>query len=210
MTPRARGEFVIALVADLLGAAAALLVCGRAWQTVLAPRQRPLADDILHVRGRTLEPAVAALAIVALVGVLAVLATKGVVRRVVGALIAVVGVGLVWRASAGLHAVTDDRARSLVTSAHTGVGLVPGRAISVSVQDVWPVLVLVSGLLVTAAGMLVAARGHTWTGLSSRYDAPTAGAKAEQERSDIGMWNALDRGDDPTAAGTEPPSRTES
>src|SRR5262249_60132097 len=78
MSARARLGGALGLV--LLGGAGALLVSGRAWQTVTAPRARPFTDEVVNVSGRTLEPAVAAPGGVALAGVGAGLGPPGIAR----------------------------------------------------------------------------------------------------------------------------------
>ena len=62
----------------------------------------------------------------------------------------------------------------------------------------WPFLTAGGGLLLLAAGALTAARGHRWAGLSDAYRTPAARA-AEAPVTDKGVWDALDRGEDPTA-----------
>ena len=195
----ARARFAAALVLTLLGGAGALLVSGRAWQTIVAPRPRPFADEVVRVSGRTLEPLVAALGLVALAGVVAVLATRGIARRAVGVLLAVAAVAMGWGALAGSAAVSAAKARSLVTDARTGAGLDPGRPAQVTVHAAWPVLAVACAVALLVAGAAVAVWGHRWAGLSGRYEAPDAGTEADRQRSDATMWTALDRGDDPTA-----------
>jgi len=46
-------------------------------------------------------------------------------------------------------------------------------------------------------GVLTVVRGRTWKGLGSSYEA--RGAKPVEPVTDKGVWDALDRGDDPTA-----------
>ena len=198
---RQRAQFAAALALMLLGGGGALLVSGRAWQRIVVARPRPFSDEVVSVSGRTLEPAVAALGVVALAGVVAVLATRGVARRLVGVLLAAVGVATAWRAVAGLQAVSAARARSLVTDARTGAGLDPTVTPQVAVHAVWPVLALVCGLVMVVSGLLVAARGHRWMALSGRYEAPETSAAAARQRSDATLWTALDRGQDPTNDG---------
>ena len=67
----------------------------------------------------------------------------------------------------------------------------------VRVHHLWPALTLAGGVLLLLAGGLIAVRGRRWAGLSSSYDAPTAAPAAPV--TDKGVWDALDRGDDPTA-----------
>jgi uncharacterized membrane protein (TIGR02234 family) len=195
----ARARFAAALVLTLLGGAGALLVSGRAWQTIVAPRPRPFADEVVDVSGRTLEPLVAALGLVALAGVVAVLATRGIARRAVGVLLAVAAVAMGWRALAGSATVSAAKARSLVSDARTGAGLDPGRPAQVTVHAAWPVLAVACAVALLVAGAAVAAWGHRWAGLSGRYEPPDAGIEADRQRSGATMWTALDRGDDPTA-----------
>lgn len=196
MKDRARLAGALALV--LVGGAGALLASGRAWQTVVVPRPRPFADAIVDVSGRTLEPALAALAVVALAGVVAVLATRGTARRIVGGLVAAVALAIGWQGIAGLQAVSGSRARSLVADARTGAGLDPSRTPHITVQAAWPALVLGCALAVLAAGAAIAVWGHRWAALSGRYEAPETRADADRQRAQVSLWNALDSGDDPT------------
>ena len=194
-----RARFGAALGLVVLGGAGALLTSGRAWQTVTAPRPRPFADQVVDVSGRTLEPAVAALGVVALAGVVAVLATRGIARRVVGALLVATAVGLAWAAVAGMQAVSAARARSLVSDARTAAGLDPNRPPRVTVHAEWPALVLVCALFVLLAGVAITAWGHRWIALSGRYEAPAATrSSADPARSPASLWSDLDRGHDPT------------
>jgi uncharacterized membrane protein (TIGR02234 family) len=188
--------FAVALLLQLLGAGGALLVAVRTWQTVITPRPAPSHDDVLHLSGRTVDAAPTALALVALAGVVAVLATRGVVRRGVGAVLAVVGAGLVWRAIASSGAVSTQRARDVVTAHHPTVNaaaVVP----RIETSAVWPALTAACGVLVLLAGALTAWRGHTWQVMSARYEAP-ADPQQQQAKAATALWTALDRGEDPT------------
>jgi uncharacterized membrane protein (TIGR02234 family) len=200
---RERGEYGLALLVLLIGAAGALLISTRTWQTVFTPRPRPFRDDLLHLNGRTVDSAPTAVALVALAGVIAVIATRGSWRRVIGVVIALAGVLLVWRSIADLGAVSASRARSLVEDRHSGVEV--GSAVPhVSVSPIWAILSAVCGVLVIAAGALVAARGQRWGAMSAKYERPATRELTDEElararaRADASMWSALDRGDDPT------------
>jgi uncharacterized membrane protein (TIGR02234 family) len=74
-------EYGAALVLDLVGSAGALLIAARSWQHVVTPRPAPLGRDVLALSGRTVDSAPTALALVALAGVVAVIATRGSLRR---------------------------------------------------------------------------------------------------------------------------------
>jgi uncharacterized membrane protein (TIGR02234 family) len=188
--------FALALLLELVGAGGALLIASRPWQTVITARPAPLHDDILKLSGRTVDAAPTALALVALAGVVAVLATRGVVRRAVGAVLVLVGVGLVWRAIASAGAVSTQRARALVTDRHATVNaaaVVP----HVDTSAAWPVLTAVCGVLVLVSGALTAWRGHRWQVMSARYEAPSD-PQQQQAKAATALWTALDRGEDPT------------
>lgn len=197
-----RLQFLVALLLDVLGTAGVLLVSTRDWQTILTPRSGQFLDDTLQVTGRTVDAAPTALALVALAGAVAVIATRGVVRRVVGAVIALAGVGVVWRVALAMSAVGRSRARDLVRAKH------PSAASTTSVPQVtvhvgWAVISIMCAVLVIASGALIAAYGGRWTNMSLRYESPAVQADPDavatrRARADAALWTALDRGDDPT------------
>ena len=193
---RARAEYGVALAFDVAGAAVALLVSTRNWQTVTAPRPLPFAAVTVDLTGRTVDAAVTALALAALAGVVAVIATRGIARRAMGVALAVVGGAIAWRSLAGLAAVSTAHAQSLAREHHRGIVLTNANP-HIAVHAQWPWISAVSGVLILIAGAVVGARGQRWHGMSTRYEAPTAEPSAAQ--ADLAMWNAIERGDDPTS-----------
>lgn len=203
-------EYGLALLILLVGAAVALLISTRTWQTVLTPRPRPYHDDLLHLNGRAVDAAPTALALVALAGVIAVIATRGLMRRVIGLVLALAGALLIWRSLGALTAVSASRARTLIEDRHAGVSV--GTAVpQVSVSPGWAWLSAGAGVLVLLAGLLIAWRGSQWSAMSAKYEPPSAqkpptlqkpqtadDAAQAKARADASMWSALDRGDDPT------------
>jgi uncharacterized membrane protein (TIGR02234 family) len=196
VTSVGRLTFAAALLGLIVGGALALFASGRGWQTVTAHRARPLADDVLDVSGRTLHPAVTGLAVVALAGVVGILATRGMARRIIGAVLVVAGAIVGWDAVTALQAISPEHARTLLRDAQTGVGLDPGQAVTVAVHPIWPVLAAVGGVLIVLGGALTIACGAAWKGLSGRYEHPQPAAGPQP---DARLWSALDRGIDPTA-----------
>ncbi|MEV0430327.1 Trp biosynthesis-associated membrane protein [Micromonospora sp. NPDC050495] len=180
-SPAARGrrELTYAVLLSLAGAGLAFWAVTRTWSVELTARgSLPAAR---HARtGADLLPWVSALALVGLAGGGAVLATRGRLRRLLGALLTLVG---------------------LAVAAGGGYGL---GAAGVSRQ--WPALVLVGGLLAAAGGALTALRGAGWPAMGARYERPTraatpAGAERPAvERGTRDAWEALDRGEDPTVS----------
>jgi uncharacterized membrane protein (TIGR02234 family) len=199
---RSRAEFGAALLLQLLGSALVLLIATRHWQTVRVLRPHPLTDQTFGLSGRTIDSAPTALAVVALAGVVAILAVRAWPRRAIGGIVALVGLAIVWRSLAHASAISLARAYELHgedRNVNVG-GALPGS--DVTAHPAWPWLSAMCGLLVVLAGVLCAARGHRWAGLSTRYEAPVitrADAQAERARADASLWKALDEGDDPTA-----------
>ncbi|WP_375490317.1 TIGR02234 family membrane protein [uncultured Jatrophihabitans sp.] len=199
-----RRAYAGALILDAIGAVGALLIALRAWQTVTTPRPAPLHDDTLHLSGRTIDSAPTAFALVALAGVVAVIATRGTPRRVVGVVLAVSGAAIVWRSIAAASAVGTSRARALVTEHHSSVVVTAARP-HVAVTQAWPALSVIAGVLVLVAGVLVAWQGHRWSAMSTRYEAVSTQAdesddarERTRQRAAATLWTALDRGEDPT------------
>ena len=200
-----RSGLAIAMAVTAAGGGLALLASAQAWDSVMVSRAAPLAGLTVHVAGRTLEPAVTGLGVVALAGVVALLATRGTARRGIGALIVLAGLLLGWRAVHGFSAVSATRARELVAEARIGTTLGAATDVRVQVQQLWPGLAVVAAVLIVFGGGLVFMHAGRWAVMGTRYDAPaghaaappTAGAQAASV-GDLAMWKSLDRGDDPT------------
>ncbi|MFI5897245.1 Trp biosynthesis-associated membrane protein [Actinoplanes sp. NPDC051513] len=200
-----RRAYALTLVACLAGAALALYAITRTWSVHMTPR--PGMTALRDARmGTDVEPWVTGLALVALAGTGALLATSGWARRVLGALLALAGTGVVIGTIVGR------------------AGLDPGSAGAGGTT--WPILCAVGGLIIAAGGITAARLGHRWPRMSARYDrkppaprteplaGPSASASAlshapsatpaETATSNAAVdhraaWDALDRGDDPTA-----------
>ncbi len=162
-------------------------------------------------------PALVPVALVALAGFGATLATQGWLRRVVGAILLVGGLWVAVRAGMAMSDPPADLTGSLVRPADPAG---PAR-----LHPVGPLLALAGGVLIGLAGALVAAGAGGRRRLGARYDAPTASpANAANAASpatgsagsatgddapgstDVGdWWKALDAGADPTVSrDTEP------
>jgi uncharacterized membrane protein (TIGR02234 family) len=197
-----RAQYAAALLAEIVGGAAALLIAARTWQTVTTARPRPFRPDVLPVSGRLLDAAPTACALVALAGTVAVLATRGWPRRAVGVIVALAGSVLCWRSLAGAAALDAAGARALVRAHHPLVNLSAAAHPTVSVAAQWPTLSALCGVVIVLAGAAVALRGNRWAAMSARYDRPTS-KPAEDDtqaraRADASMGSALERGEDPT------------
>jgi hypothetical protein len=176
---RPAGGLLGVTVALLLLAALLLLLAGdRTWAATVV--RHPLGGVFLlapvRVSGRSLTGVPTAAGVVALAAVAAVAATRGVGRLLLGAVLVAAG---------ALAAVLAAR--------H---GLAPPRGLH---SNGWPAVAAVGGVAEAVAGALTLRWGRRWPGMGRRYDAPAA-APARP----VGLWDALERGEDPTTSPTPP------
>ena len=225
MTPKR--EYAFALLAGAVGAGLVILAVRQRWAQAVFTPPKPLTPQVVNVTGSDLVPLAGALALAALAGLAAVIATRGVLRRVAGVLLALFGAG------AGAAVMTSVTAATVVsvaaskvaspesaaisgaagstTSGSTGGGsfVVSGSAgQAIMTGTPWHVAVLIGALLIFLAGLVTALHGPDWPVMSARYDAPgtrgasgagAAGAPAgPQPRDAATMWESLSDGEDPT------------
>jgi uncharacterized membrane protein (TIGR02234 family) len=199
VTP-ARREFAVALGGTLVGSAVILLAAGRPWAHVVVSNIGASVSSV-SLSGHAVAPVPSALAIAALAACVALLATRGLLRIVVGVVLAVLGTGAFLSSAAVTQhsvrhsgALSDKIPLAPLADAHVAVTLTLWRHVSVA-----------GSLLVLGAALLVCARGRTWVSMGRKYDAPTpaaseqpAPAAEDTELSDHDLWERLDAGDDPT------------
>lgn len=185
-----RRELAVSVLACVFGAALALLAGSRTW--VVQMRAQPAPLPPLHVvhTGAAEAPWLSALALVALAGAVALLGTRGGARSLIGVLVLLAGLGVLAAGGYGLLGVAGVRAA-------------------------WPLLCLPAGVLVVGGGLLGMLRGRGWPAMGARYERPRPVSPAWQpdpgpdpvedsvqragpSASDVAMWDALDRGEDPS------------
>ncbi|GAA1900015.1 Trp biosynthesis-associated membrane protein [Asanoa iriomotensis] len=135
-----RRPLTLAVLLCAVGAGLAFVGAGRVWEHGLT--HGVAAPSSFDQTGSDLVPGLTALALVALAGAGALLATRGWARRAVGALVLLVGLGLV--------ALAFDRVFDASTA--------------------WPALTAVGGVLVVVGGLAAALAGHRWPGMGARYE----------------------------------------
>ena len=99
-----RREFTLVLLAGAAGAGLVVLAVRQAWAHAIFTPPRPLPAQDIPVTGQQLVPLASALALAALACLAAVIATRSVIRRAVGVLLAVLGAGAAAAVMAGLRA----------------------------------------------------------------------------------------------------------
>ena len=215
MSSRARREYLLTLTGGVAGAGLVLLSVRQEWARVVTAAVSPLPSSSVPVSGQDLLPLAGALGLASLAGLGALIATRGLARRLTGLLLAVFGVatavGVCMRLSAA--AAVDAARGAAVSGAGSATaggsgggapGALPGGggpALSQSAHVVmmtfpWRGLAVAGAVLVLAAGAAAAWRGGTWPTMSGRYDRQ---AKHEPADSDTAsMWEAISSGVDPT------------
>jgi hypothetical protein len=193
MTPQAlagpgragqRREMASVLGLAALAGLAILFTSSQSWLDVTVGRRPPFGPLRVRLTGRAEYPALTGLAVVALLGVVLVLVTAGVVRRALGVLLALVGGLACWYAGHGLAEPGPARLTELLgdrLSQSTGLS-------QLDRHQVW------AGCSLLAAALLVLRAGGWQPGLSARYGAPAAVAESGDP------WRRLDRGEDPTVS----------
>ena len=225
-----RRELALVLLLGAAGAGLVFLATRQGWAQVHSAAPKPLPASVVTETGQDLVPAAGALAVAALASLAAVLATRGVLRRVTGVVLAGFGAGIAAAVGAGIStanviaAATAGGAGSRgggagsvgagsVTAGSTSgsssalVAGFPGRVVFAGVP--WHVVALAGAVALIVAGVLVAWRAARLPVMSSRFDSPapagagTAAAAQRPERAGrdaATIWESLSRGDDPTAS----------
>jgi uncharacterized membrane protein (TIGR02234 family) len=205
MSPARRLAY--AVLACVAGAGLAIYAATRTWSLEVVTR--PGLPDLRTARtGAEQMPLLVGLALVALAGGGALLATRGAARRALGGLLALTGAAVAVLAVLGR------------------AGLDPGRAGAAA--TIWPAACVLGGTMIVVGGVAAARDGHRWPAMGSRYERgnvpsrpaePGAGSgplppaghtRPHTPRDHPGeqpdtapvdtraAWDALDRGDDPT------------
>jgi uncharacterized membrane protein (TIGR02234 family) len=212
----ARGKVVAALLA-LAGSGLILLSAGRGWARGDVTSPVRLA---IEASGTSLTGVPTALGLAGLASAIALFAVRRIGRYVVGVAMAGAGIGTV---AAVLDSIGRLDTKALARAATQTVGASASQIGSVS-STAWPYVTVGGAILLAMAGIYTLVRGREWTGLSNRYEregastdaaansaspvdvaaTATAVAGAQEagkdavEHSPRDLWDALNRGADPT------------
>lgn len=205
-----KGGLPRALVGCALGGALILIAQAVTWSRASLPRPAGGTQQV-SVAGHDVASGLPAIGWALLALALALLAANGLMRRVVGALILLIGV-------AGI--ATAVVARGQVSAAVTKAAFTPPVHPVHASAGGWWVVAAIGGLLAALAGAAAVARGGRWGGLGARYETPVGAGDDDAARNrdaaavgavgahrgadaavtdDAEAWRALDRGEDPTA-----------
>jgi uncharacterized membrane protein (TIGR02234 family) len=183
-------------VALILAAAMLWVSSGLVWYRVTA--QVPLRGPVpVTFTGAQAWPPVLGLAPLALAGVAAVLALAGPTRRVLGLLVAALGI---WVVQAAMRAVLGPHPSPLdpgYPAPPPGVGIDALRDQPL-VATAAPWVAVTAGLAMVAAGVWVTVRERELPRFGARFS--VGNDRPHQPDQDRVWWDALDGGDDPTVA----------
>lgn len=197
------------VLAALAGAGAVLLATGRVWA---AGRVAGLSGTAaVSVTGRESQPVLPALALLAGAAAAALAIGGRPARLFSAAALALAGAGVV-AATVGRAAAPSRMAAALEPAAARLSGVRGLPVLEVEVSG-WPWLAVAGGVLVALAGLAGLLAGSRWPDRGARYDraADGGGAGPGPERDDdrpgderpeadaAAVWDALSRGEDPTA-----------
>jgi len=132
-----------------------------------------------------------ALAIVALAGTLLMLALRTRGRRVIGALLLLVGGGI-----AVVGGLRLRPSAAAVRSQVREVSLADAFHLSATV---WPWIFAIAGMLVAAGAVLTITTAGTWPSGSDRFQPGSSKAVVSATDDSAELWKAMDAGVDPTA-----------
>jgi len=132
-----------------------------------------------------------ALAIVALAGTLLMLALRTHGRRIIGALLLLVGAGIAVVGGLRLRPST-----AAVRSQVREVSLADAFHLSATV---WPWIFAIAGMLVAAGAVLTITTAGTWPSGSDRFQPGSSKAVVSATDDSAELWKAMDAGVDPTA-----------
>ena len=167
----------------LIGGALALIGSGQPWWRAAGE------GVVLKFSGTQATGGLSqALAVVALAGTLLMLALRTRGRRIIGALLVLVGAGLAVVGGLGLRPSADAIGSQVheVTMADT------------LSATVWPWIFLGSGVLITIGAVLTMITAGTWPSRSDRFR-PGSGSSEDPDSGDpTELWKAMDAGVDPT------------
>jgi uncharacterized membrane protein (TIGR02234 family) len=177
----------LALSAVLLWAGSAVV-----WYRVVRPGAAPVA-----LTGAQVAPWLGGTALLALAGVAGVVATGGVLRRLVGVLLGLAGVGVLVF---GVRAVLFDPYATDASAAS-----LPQPPAGVTVDELRyqpteatgaPLLAVAGAVALLVVGVVVLVRERRLPRLGARYAAP--GERRVERDPDRAAWQDLDEGRDPT------------
>jgi len=180
-----RGTLVTVAMTALAGALL-LFASGRVWGAATVGAAG-VARQHVSVTGHDVAPALSAIGLALLAMSVALLAARGPLRRIGGLIVVAIGAAAL---AGGLRA-RNEIGHKLAAHVFPPVAQTIGGS-----RPAWWVLVVIAGALAVVAGAASTIGAGKRGGLTSRYDAPTATSKHDDQPVDA--WDTIEQGQDPT------------
>jgi uncharacterized membrane protein (TIGR02234 family) len=192
-----RQELTLALLLGAVGAGLLFLATRQGWAQVRTRPPRPMPASVISVTGAALVPYADALALASLASLAAILASRRLLRRLTGLLLAALGASLAASVLSLSPAGAIAAANGTASPAGAGAGSVTqgSNLAPTAIPNVagatshvafaaagWQVMAVTGAILMVAAGILVAWRADRMAVMSSRYDAPTGPARSAPDQ----------------------------
>lgn len=164
------------------------------------------------VSGHAANPALSPVAVAALVAALVLAIAGSVFRRILSALIVLLGAGIAY----GGYSVLADPIAAVRGTATEHTGLVGDAvdAATIATVTIWPSVVIVTGALIAVLGLVALFVSGGWGAGDRKYASASEKANATAQTASGGRksskqagpdrisdWDALSDGDDPTLSG---------
>jgi uncharacterized membrane protein (TIGR02234 family) len=169
---------------ELLSSVIILIALSRPW-VVATYEEEGFPSVSLSLSANQLNASLNGLAIAAIASALGAIATRGVFRRLVGAVIFCIGIGIV----VATFDMTNNLDQFVGLQFEQAIGREVTGWAAQTTQYAW--LVIPAGVLVALCGLALALKSFE-TGMSQRYERNLA------KGSQLTQWQALDQGIDPT------------
>jgi uncharacterized membrane protein (TIGR02234 family) len=187
-----RREYGVVLAVGAAGAVLILLALRETWAHALYTPPHPIPAQDYAVTGQSLIPLASALAVAGLACLAAVIATRGLARRIVGALLAIIGgyaavtVTAAVTSAAVLATAQNANPANGTGGGSTTSGSSTGSAAGILVAGVqghavmtglaWHAVAAVGALAIVLAGLATLWRGPAWPVMSARFERPDRAA----------------------------------
>jgi uncharacterized membrane protein (TIGR02234 family) len=190
-----RQELWLALLLGALGAGLIFLATRQTWAQIRTIPPKPLPASSVNVTGAALVSYADALVVAGLATLGAVLASRRLLRRLTGLLLAVIGLAMGAAAFTITKAAAVSAASSNISPETAAAGSVTdgsggAPAVTPNVAGAaphvaftaagWQAIVVIGAIAMVAAGVLVAVRAGRMAVMSGRYDSPAGAASQGQ------------------------------
>jgi uncharacterized membrane protein (TIGR02234 family) len=200
---KARRSRLVVVAGLAIGAGVSLMAATQVWlEGTLDLVGLPPVE--VSVTGRQTAPVLPAVALLALGAAVGLLLIGGPARRIFGAIVAVAALGAAWLTAVTIADPVAAVSGPLAQAA--GLASPPADAALDAARSGWPVIGIAGLVIIAVAGLGAAVIGP-WPEVGRRYAAAPAadpqgaaadGPQRRDEQDGIRLWDALERGDDPT------------